>query len=92
MSSSPAIPPFVLYVKPGCPWCDDAIAWLDERGYSYDEVDVYSDQAGYAEMQRLTRQGKCPTLKVGDEAVLPDFDTGQLEKFLAKHGWLKQAA
>ena len=43
-------------------------------------------------MQRLTRQSKCPTLKAGDEAVLPDFDTDQLERFLAKHGWLKPAA
>ncbi len=32
-----------LFIKPGCPWCDEAIDWLDERGLAYETLDVISD-------------------------------------------------
>ena len=85
-----AAPRFKLYIKPGCPWCDEAVAWLDEHGFGYDEVDVISDAADFAEMKRISGQTKCPTL-VADDEVLPDFDTNQLKSFLQKHGWLAAA-
>lgn len=84
-------PHFTLYVKPGCGWCDDATGWLDEHGYTYDEIDVNSDAAAFAQMRRISGQTKCPTIVAGDE-MLPDFDTGQLKGFLREHGWLSTAA
>ncbi len=83
-------PHFTLYVKPGCGWCDDATDWLDEHGFAYDELDVYADPAAYAEMRLISGQTLCPTLVAGNE-MLPDFDTGQLKRFLQKHGWLAAA-
>lgn len=83
-------PRFTLYVKPGCGWCDAAVEWLDEHGYAYDAVDVFSDAAAYDEMRRISGQTKCPTL-VGGEDLLPDFDTDQLKRFLKEHGWLAAA-
>ena len=81
------VPRFTLYVKPGCGWCDDAVEWLDSRGYAYDEIDVFSDPAAFAEMRRLSNQTRCPTLIAGED-ILPDFDAGQLERFLKERGWL----
>ncbi len=80
-----ANPEWVLYVKAGCPWCVEALAYVDKHGLPYRKVDVLRDPAAYQQMQKLSGQRLTPTLTIGD-LVLPDFDTGQLEKFLQKHG------
>ncbi|MES2695283.1 MAG: glutaredoxin, partial [Verrucomicrobiota bacterium] len=35
----------ILYVKKGCPWCDEAVQFLDGHGVSYRLVEVSADQA-----------------------------------------------
>lgn len=74
-----------LYVKTGCPWCSEAREWLNARGYQFDEVDVRADPVAFNQMKQISGQTLSPTLVAGD-LVLPDFDTGQLEAFLAEHG------
>ena len=76
---------FVLYTKAGCPWCVDAVTWLQARGYAFREVDVRRDPSKSAELRQVSGQTMAPTLVVGDK-VLPDFDTRQLEKFLKENG------
>ena len=83
-------PEWILYVKNGCPWCHEAVDYLDKHGYKYQQIDVRRDAAAAKEMKELSGQTLTPTLSIGDALVLPDFDTGQLEKFLTKHN-LKQA-
>jgi glutaredoxin 3 len=85
-----SIPRFTIYTKTACGWCDDALEWLEARGYAFDEVNVSEDAAAFAQMRQLSGQSKCPTLVAGNE-LLPDFDTGQLEEFLKEHGWLTAA-
>ncbi len=74
-----------LYTKTGCPWCAEAKAWLDARGYRYNEIDVRKNPERLSEMMAVSGQTLAPTLVVGT-LVLADFDTGQLEAFLARHG------
>lgn len=74
-----------LYTKLGCPWCIEAKKWLDSRGYRYEEVDVRSHPARMSELVAVSGQSLAPTLVIGT-LVLPDFDTGQLEDFLSRHG------
>ena len=69
-----------LFVKPFCGWCHEAKDWLDDRGISYEELDVTSDRAAWNEMVRLTGQTLAPVIEVDGE-VLADFDTDQLERF-----------
>ena len=77
---------WILYVKGGCPWCMEAVDYLDERGYKYREINVSRDAAGYQRMRELSGQTLTPTLSIDDGTLLlSDFDTGQLEKFLEKH-------
>ena len=76
--------PFQLYVKPGCPWCTDAVDYLRENGYDFEEIDVRRDPDAFAEMRKISGQTMSPTLAVG-ELVLPDFDTDELEEFLDEH-------
>lgn len=73
-----------LYVKLQCPWCIEAMAYLDQRGYRYTMHDVLADPEQYARMRELSGQSLTPTLEV-DGKVLADFDTGQLSIFLEEN-------
>ncbi len=73
-----------LYSREWCSWCMDAKDYLTERGYKFTEIDVGLDRAAYEEMKELSEQTYVPTLAIGDgEKVLANFDTDQLERFLA---------
>lgn len=69
-----------LFIKPFCGWCHEAIDWLDERGITYEKLDVTTDRAARQEMLELTGQTLAPCIEVDGE-VLADFDTDQLEAF-----------
>lgn len=75
----------ILYVKRWCPWCIEAVEYLDMRGYRYELRDVLADAEAYARMREISRQSLTPTMEIGGK-VLADFDTGQLERFLEEHG------
>lgn len=69
-----------LFIKPGCPWCDEAIEWLDERGFSYETLDVISDSEARLEMRELTGQTKAPCIEV-DGHILADFGADELSEW-----------
>jgi glutaredoxin len=75
----------IIYVKHRCPWCVDALAYLERHGFTYEVRDVLAEPEQYARMREISGQSLTPTLEV-DGKVLPDFDTGQLEVFLQEHG------
>ncbi len=75
-----------LFIKPGCPWCDEAIEWLNARGYQYDTLDVIRDAAARAEMRELTGQARAPSIEL-DGHVLADFGADELEVWLEKLGY-----
>lgn len=85
MSNSTDSYTLIVYIKPGCPWCVDAEAWLKREGYSYEAVDVIADSEAYEKMRQLSGQSCAPTLTVG-ELMLADFDTGEMETFFNEHG------
>jgi glutaredoxin 3 len=66
-----------LFIKSGCPWCDEAIDWLNARGVRYQVLDVNRDAAARAEMLKLTGQTKAPSIDV-DGQVLADFGADEL--------------
>jgi len=67
-----------LFVKPGCPWCDEAIEWLDRRGVAYQLLDVIRNADARAEMHELTGQTRAPSIEV-DGHILADFGADELE-------------
>ena len=75
-----------LFVKPGCPWCDEAIEWLTGRGISFQMLDVIRDSKARAEMHELTGQGKAPSIDVDGE-ILADFGADELEAWWKKMGF-----
>lgn len=72
----------VVYIKKGCPWCVEALEWLNDHRITHQVVDVFADSAGFERMRAISGQSKAPTLEMPDGAVLADFDTTQLKKFL----------
>ena len=70
-----------VYIKSFCPWCKEALAWLDQHGYRYEVREVLEDPEAMARMREISGQSLTPTLEV-DGKVLADFDTGQLSAFL----------
>ena len=74
-----------VYIKSFCPWCKEAIAWLDQHGYRYEVREVLQDPEAMARMREISGQSLTPTLEV-DGKVLADFDTGHLSAFLDANG------
>jgi len=80
--------PVVVFIKPGCPWCVEAIDWMKARGLEFRSIDVLSDADAYARMRAISGQSRTPTLEMENGDVLADFDVGQLEPFLRERGVL----
>lgn len=72
----------ILFIKRGCPWCDDAEAWLKARRVAYTAQDVLSNPDTYATMRKLSGQGKAPVLVTEDGRILADFGSEELPGFL----------
>ena len=72
-----------LFIKPYCPWCHQAEAWLKNHGIKYEVLDVISDRDAYNEMIELSGQTLAPTIDVDGE-ILADFGPDELEEFWEK--------
>jgi glutaredoxin len=77
-----------LYSRPMCGWCQEAKAWLDARGWKYEVKNTGADAAAKERAIAISGQACVPVIEV-DGQVLGDFDTGQLEVFLRKLGYLE---
>ena len=74
-----------LYVKTGCPWCEEVIEFLDAKGIPYTPVTVSGNKEAMQAMIDLSGQSKAPTMDWAGE-VLADFGVDELIPFLkAKH-------
>lgn len=74
-----------LYVKTGCPWCEEVIEFLDTKGIPYTPVVVSGNREAMQAMVDLSGQSKAPTMDWAGE-VLADFGVDELVPFLkAKH-------
>lgn len=71
----------ILYIKHGCPWCHEAVEFLDDHGVGYRLKEVTSDSQAFAEMQKKSGQTKAPTLDWNGK-ILADFGTDELVPFL----------
>jgi glutaredoxin len=75
----------ILYTKQGCPWCAEAVQFLDEHGIGYRLKDVTGDPEAFADLQRNSGQTRAPTLDWNGR-ILADFGMEQLVPFLQERG------
>lgn len=71
----------IIYVKTGCPWCREALEWLTNKGYHYEEKNVTDNVVFMKEMQDATGQTKAPTLNI-DGVWVPDAGVQDIAKAL----------
>jgi glutaredoxin len=74
-----------LFIKPGCPWCTEALDALRRLQVPHATVDVRADPAAFARMVELSGQTKAPTLDWQGE-ILADFGEAELLPFLRAKG------
>jgi glutaredoxin 3 len=77
----------VLYLKPGCPWCDEVVDFLERKGIEVRTRIVSGDRAAMQEMVELSGQTKAPTMDWHGD-VLADFGVEELIPFLKTRGVL----
>jgi glutaredoxin 3 len=75
----------ILFVKIGCPWCDEVIDYLDTKKIAYEKVVVSGDRAAMDRMINLSGQSKAPTMD-WDGEILADFGVDELIPFLKSKG------
>jgi glutaredoxin len=77
----------ILYIKPGCPWCDDVVAYLAKKKIAVKVMVVSGNRGAMQEMIDLSGQSKAPTLDWHGE-VLADFGVEELMPFLKERNVL----
>lgn len=77
----------ILYIKPGCPWCDDVVAFLAKKKIAVKVMVVSGNREAMQEMIDLSGQSKAPTLDWHGE-VLADFGVEELIPFLKQRNIL----
>ncbi len=74
----------ILYHKPGCPWCIEALNFFDSHGVDLDLRDVIASRADRDRLIALTGLDKTPTLEMG-EFVCADFSVDELQDALSRN-------
>ena len=60
-----------MYVKPGCPYCQDARGEMIAKGLEWEERDATADLTWKAELMRHSHgTGVVPTVVLGDEVIM----------------------
>jgi glutaredoxin 3 len=73
-----------LYVKQGCPWCVEALAYFNAKDIDLEIVDVRTEPNRMKELFEVSGQSMTPTFKHGDFLVA-DFDVDEFEAALNKN-------
>ena len=73
-----------LYVKQGCPWCIDALAYFNAKGIDLEVIDVREEPKRMNELIEISGQTMTPTFKHGD-FVVADFDLEEFEAALEQN-------
>lgn len=70
----------ILYIKPGCPWCREALSFFNSEGVDLDVRDVNAKAKHMDAMVMISGQTKTPTFEYED-LVVADFS---VDEFLAE--------
>lgn len=77
----------IIYTKTGCPWCIDALTFLQTHNVQFEEREVRSNPEFMKELEEKSGQTKAPTLDLDGE-ILADTDAQAIEIFLKEKGIL----
>ena len=68
-----------IYSTPTCPYCHKAKAYLDQKGITYEDIDVSVNSEKAKGMVNLSGQMSVPVLDIDGEIIV-GFDREKIEK------------
>lgn len=77
----------IIYTKTGCPWCVEALEFLEKYNVPFEEREVRGNIDFMKELEDKSGQSKTPTLDLDGE-ILADSDVEAIEVFLRERGIL----
>jgi glutaredoxin 3 len=77
----------IIYTKTGCPWCNEVLDFLNDKGIDYEEKEVTGNKPFFEEMITKSGQKKAPVVDI-DGYILADTDKDAVEKYLKEKGLL----
>lgn len=69
-----------IYFKTWCPYSQNALALLDEKGVSYTAIDVTNDLPRELEMRERTGRTSVPQIFIGEQHIGGFDDINALDK------------
>ena len=69
-----------LYIKPGCPWCEEALKYFKKQGVDLDLRNVSLDPKEMSAMINISGQTCAPTFEF-DDFMVADFS---VEEFVTE--------
>ncbi|MFH2137456.1 MAG: glutaredoxin domain-containing protein [Candidatus Omnitrophota bacterium] len=72
-----------LYSIPTCDICNQARAYLKNKGIEYQDLDISSNNSALQELKQITNRTQIPTIIIDDTHVLVGFDSKQLDFLLS---------
>ncbi len=79
----------IIYTKTGCPWCTEALQFLNDNKVQFEEREVRGNEEYFAELKEKSGQEKTPTIDL-DGKILADADARSIEAFLKENGMLSE--
>ena len=76
-----------IYSSPLCPFCQQAKRFFDEKGLSYEELNILEDNDAAKHLIAITGQTGVPVIEI-DGALILGFDRQKIEKALASRSSL----
>lgn len=62
-------PKITVYSTPDCAYCYTLKDYLSAKGFEYEEVNIYDDEAGRQRMEELSGQKNVPVTVVGEQVI-----------------------
>ncbi len=64
----------VLYVRPGCPYCQRVFSFLEENGMEIPQRDISRDPNAREELERRGGKGQVPCLFIDGQPLYESLD------------------
>lgn len=75
------MPNIKVYSTPSCPYCHTLKAFLDEKGFKYEDIDVATDEKAREEMIKESGQMGVPVTDI-DGQIIVGFDRQKISQLL----------
>jgi len=75
-------PTIVIYTSPTCAYCHQAKEYFKEKGFSFSEKDITTDQDALQFILEKVGQAVTPIITVNDQVII-GFDRPQIDEALA---------